>query len=385
MPPTARVRLNNPSLLTWARETAGYTVEQMAEHMGKSPEDICEWESGTAAPTYRQLQDFANKVKRSVAALYLPDVPDEPPLPEDFRTLPVGGTSEFSSESLLAFRELRSSLSEWRDLLRLLAVDEELALPRWRGTDAAVERAGYLRERIGISVADQVSWRNYYAALDEWRWALHGLGVLVQVFAFPIEDVRAFSMIQHDLGGIGLSSRDAPSGRIFSLFHEVGHLCLRRPGVSGDPLHASGANTSAARVERYCDSFAVAFLLPLDSEEVSRAVETIASDFTEETVAAAARRLKVSKDVLARRAHDAGAVDHRDYWRAVEQWRRHGAMRTRSSGGGDFVVNQVSHKGKPFVSDVLQALDAGALTAFEASKMLSLRPGHLEKARSRVT
>ena len=58
-----KVKLNDPALLTWARESAGYSVDDVADWFKtKSAADIRAWENGRDAPTYRQLEKFARKV-----------------------------------------------------------------------------------------------------------------------------------------------------------------------------------------------------------------------------------------------------------------------------------------------------------------------------------
>lgn len=389
MPRSARVRLNNPALLTWARTTAGYSVDDIARHLGKSPEVIEAWERGDAAPTYRQLQDFAAVVRRSVASLYLPEAPDEPPPPPDFRLLPGRERGRFTSEALMAFRELRVNLANLREILSVLGEDLTFALPRWRGFGDVARHASELRELLGVSVETQMTWKSLDHALDEWRWRLFRQGVVVQVLRVPITDVRGFSMISEDLGGIGLSNQDRGGGRAFSLFHEVAHLCLRRPGVSGDgdAGEYEGGDEFAA-LECYCDSFAAEFLLPREHPAVRAAIAEVAGDFTYDTVRRVGSRFKVSKYVMARRALEVGAVSPPVYWEQREAWLDHDATQ-RARGWADHVRTAVSHKGKPFVAKVLEAIDTGRLTSYEGAQMLSsrdrtLRPDQLAAARERV-
>ncbi|MBE8232137.1 MAG: helix-turn-helix transcriptional regulator, partial [Endozoicomonadaceae bacterium] len=52
-----------PSVLTWAREDAGYTIEDAAKKFPK----IAKWESGESSPTYKQLKDISNEFSCSIA------------------------------------------------------------------------------------------------------------------------------------------------------------------------------------------------------------------------------------------------------------------------------------------------------------------------------
>jgi len=389
---SVKVKLNNPSLLTWARESAGYGLGEIAGYLGKSVEDVHAWETGSDAPTYRQLQKFARKVHRPVAALFLPEVPGEPPPPEDLRMVPGPRRGDFTPEARLAFRELRNSMAELRalldDLHRLLG----LSLPSWPGPhEPAAPRAVHLRELLGVTVEAQMGWRDEYQALNEWRDVLFDVGVLVQAFQVSVETVRAFSELGYGLGGVGISSKDSPRGRIFSVFHEVAHLCLRMPGVSGRVLRRA-TGERAATIEPYCDGFAAAFLLPAADPHVSAAVDGLGRNFTLERARRCARQFHVSKYVVARRLFDLGKIEPDRYWTEIDAWGAEDARiaaadarRRREQerdSGPSHVTLRVNQAGKRYVATVMEALQGGLLTTHEAAKVLSLRPESLADAQA---
>jgi Zn-dependent peptidase ImmA (M78 family)/DNA-binding XRE family transcriptional regulator len=376
-----RAKLNNPAVLRWARENAGYDVHRMAQLMGKGPETIEAWETGEARPTIRQLRKFAHKVHRPLAALYLPEVPDDAQLPRDYRMVPGAERGEFTPEALLAFRQLSNSLSYLRGLVADLGEPLSLDLPHWLDTgESPPTRAAELRETIGVSFPEQVGWSNNYEALREWRSALFDRGVVVQAFPVPVEDVRGFSMIEHGLSGIGLSSKDAVLGRVFSLFHEVAHVCLRQPGASGI-LTGPDCADDVAQLERYCDKFAAAFLLPAREPEVEAAVTALQGEFTISRASSLAHRLKVSKYVLARRVLDTGLISSSDYWQHIDAWRSADAANVRSGKGGNYYKNKVSGLGPRYVGKILQGVARNVITERDAARALGIRLGGLDRVR----
>ncbi|MCU0242073.1 MAG: helix-turn-helix transcriptional regulator, partial [Vicinamibacteria bacterium] len=50
----------NPKILQWARERAGYTVDEVAVRLKKPVVVVRAWEGGTDAPTFRQLEEMAD-------------------------------------------------------------------------------------------------------------------------------------------------------------------------------------------------------------------------------------------------------------------------------------------------------------------------------------
>jgi len=87
-----RVRANiNAHVLVWARQTAGYVLEEAARKIGISPEKLQAWEAGEDKPTLRQLRIAANVYKRPTALFYCSTPPPEPPDIADFRVMPAAG------------------------------------------------------------------------------------------------------------------------------------------------------------------------------------------------------------------------------------------------------------------------------------------------------
>jgi transcriptional regulator with XRE-family HTH domain len=70
-----------PGLLVWARERAGYTVEQSAQRLRVSPERLTAWEIGAARPTVKQLRRLGGIYGRPLAVFYLPEPPRGPRQP----------------------------------------------------------------------------------------------------------------------------------------------------------------------------------------------------------------------------------------------------------------------------------------------------------------
>ena len=72
-----------PSLLTWARERADKSQENLLKRFNKLPV----WETGELKPTLKQLQEFAQAVHVPLGYLFLPEPPKEKLPTADFRTI----------------------------------------------------------------------------------------------------------------------------------------------------------------------------------------------------------------------------------------------------------------------------------------------------------
>ena len=79
--------LIKPSVLKWARETSGTTVEEAAKRLRVPASTFAEWETVESSLKLGQLRTLAAYFKRPLSALLLPEPPAEPPGPTDFRRL----------------------------------------------------------------------------------------------------------------------------------------------------------------------------------------------------------------------------------------------------------------------------------------------------------
>src|SRR5688572_4103482 len=82
----------NPQILSWARESAGLTLEDAARAIGLSGEHaaarLAEMEAGERDPSRPQLLKMAERYRRPLLVFYLPAPPARGPRTHDFRTLP---------------------------------------------------------------------------------------------------------------------------------------------------------------------------------------------------------------------------------------------------------------------------------------------------------
>lgn len=374
-----------PAMLRWARSTAGLTDEQLARTAGVSLEKWQAWESGRQAPTFRQLEKIAHRCRRPVALFYLPAPPEEPPLPADYRQAGgAGGRPPLETTTLLAIRKARWFQSVASGLQDLRRSRGGSPMPHVASAIWPTQTAAQLRAELGVTVADQIRWKDIPEALRNWRSLIEQTGILV--FQFPMEQqvARGFSLWDERVPAIVLNSKDSPAGRCFTLFHETAHLFLRKPGICiPHPPEGRDPNASERGVERFCDGFAIAFLAPLDDPVVQRQLRLVLDEegqIAPDAAAAAALRLKISREALLWRLVDAGLSHPETVRRQLETWRN----QTLPSSPGGFpppARRSLSQRGHAFTSIILDALDQGRITSADASDYLELSTSRIEEVR----
>jgi len=255
-----------PSVLEWAIEESGYSLQDIAHAVGVDVASLGQWISGEM-PTLTQARKLAAKLHRPFAALLLPSPPERRPLPVQFRQ-PLDAQREPNPDER---RYLRRA-ARLQEVLSWLAKQLEVSQPRILAAstnDDPTLVASEARRLLRVSVRSQIEWPTPSAAFDEWRLALENTGLLVFLLSMGKNSCNGFS-IWDDLAPIvAVNTAWNESARIFTLFHEFGHLVTRTSSACVDPVKAA---SKADPVERWCQRFAAEALMP--AREVSATIRS---------------------------------------------------------------------------------------------------------------
>jgi Zn-dependent peptidase ImmA (M78 family) len=139
----------------------------------------------------------------------------------------------------------------------------QIDLPRSVSGEEAELAAGRIREWLGVALDEQVSWGSGVEAWKNWREQLEQLGLLVFVLQLGPDNIRGFSSWDSVAPVIAVNTAYNPEARIFTAFHELGHLTLRSEAACAD-LAWTERRPAASDIaeERWCEEFAASALLP---------------------------------------------------------------------------------------------------------------------------
>jgi len=253
-----------PSVLRWAIEQSGYSTEDVAHAIGVDVASLEEWASGDSRPTLTHARKLASKLHRPFAALLLPAPPETRPLPVEFRH-PIGDQRELNPNER---RHLRRA-ARFQEVLSWLARELEIEKPRTplaSVDDDPVLMASVARDVFRITTMDQKGWATSSVAFDEWRTALESTGHLVFLFSLGKGSIQGFSLWEDFAPVVAINTAWNESSRIFTLFHEMGHLITR---TSSACLESVRTSSRTDPVERWCERFAAAVLMPTKDVETT--------------------------------------------------------------------------------------------------------------------
>jgi len=225
----------NPKVLKWARQATGLSKNEVAERFKKDESVVQLWETGKESPTYPQLERLAYQIyKRPLAIFFFPEPPDEETPEHSFRTLP-GFKIEDLSPRVRYLRREALAMKEFLSRLHGGANEKWSAFISkcdFTGGESAIKLASTVREQLGVSFEEQLSWKSTNEAFEKWRTVLASTGVFVYKEAFDQESLSGFCLYDDTFPVIYINNSNARSRQIFSLFHELAHLIARTGGVT---------------------------------------------------------------------------------------------------------------------------------------------------------
>src|SRR5579883_889229 len=234
-----------PSVLTWARERAGYGIDELEQDF----KGIEEWEAGSRSPTYPQLERLADKLRLPVAVFFFPAPPSVPPIRESFRTL---SDTEFDSLPPRVKLMLRRAKAMQLNLAELndghnpqpRLVTRDLSFPV---TVNVRTMASQVREYLNVSIREQKEWGSVELALENWRRAITEVGVFIFKDAFKADEYSGFCLYDEEFPIIYVNNSVSKTRQIFTLFHELAHLIFHTSGIDTEIDEFMDAMPATAR------------------------------------------------------------------------------------------------------------------------------------------
>jgi len=360
-----------PSVLRWAREAQGYSVDDVALHLKRETDEIEAWESGESAPSYSQLEKLAYGLyKRPLAVFFLPEPPQEPDVKQEFRTLP-----DFELDQLAADTRYQLRLAHALQISLLELSDEKNTADRLIFRDIKLttksglsKAANEIRAYLKISLDEQSSWKSSDAALKAWRNVVEEAGIYIFKHSFKQKSISGFCLSHAEFPIIYLNNSTTKTRQIFSLFHELAHLLLSQNSITKfDTSYIAQLPKKEQNIEKFCNALAAEILVP-DSDFSKRIIGE--KSINEVLVSNLAKRYRVSREVVLRRILEKGLVSREFYESKSKQW----ADEVEAGGaGGDYYATQASYLGDQYLRLVFSRHYQGRLTLEQAADYLGVR------------
>ena len=385
----------NPEILSWARETAGLTLEEAVgklkirdAHGVAAEERLAALESGETEPTRQMLVKMAKQYRRPLVTFYLSTPPAKGDRGADFRTLPSQNhysTAEAVLDALV--RDLRARQSMVRAVLE--DEDEAKELPIVGSNTISDGRSAVLvslRDFLAVGLDEYRRQPNADAAFGLLRGAAERAGVFVLLkgdlgsyhTAIDVEIFRGLTIADDIAPFVVLNDRDARAVWSFTLLQELTHLILGDTGIGGA--------RSEQAIERFCDDVAGEFLLPQDELQGLIVDDTQDQEAFAKRISEFARERNVSRTMVAYKAWRTAAINEDAYEMLASKFRQQwigerATLRERAQGqdgGPNYYVVRRHRVGSGLMDLARRMMGAGALTTSSAAKVLGVKPQQVQ-------
>lgn len=368
---TARVEVP-VELISWARERSGVSSDELARRFPK----LDDWESGELAPTFKQLEDFANATHTPFGFFFLPAPPEvELPLP-DFRTMNDQSVREPSADLLDTLFDMQQRQDWYRDFALSHGESPVSVVGSLTPSADIVVAARRLRTELHFEVASRgPSWSEAFRRLAE---SAEDIGVLVMLNGIVgsnthrklnPREFRGFALVDAYAPLVFVNGADTKAAQIFTLAHELAHIWVGQSALSDAELFPDEYSND---VEEWCNAVAAEMLVPA---EMVRSEYRSGNDLTFE-LERLAGRFKVSTLVILRRLKDLRYLSIEAFVEAFRSERQRvlAFMEEREpSSGGNFYNTHITRTGKRFPRALITSAREGETLYRDAFRLLGLK------------
>lgn len=376
-----------PTILKYARYYSGYSVVDAAKKIKIKPEILETLESEGGNVSISQLENVANLYKRPLAYFLLKEVPPDVVLPKDFRIIYESDEDHLSPKVLLAVRKARYIQSI---IAELTLSKIEYSFPKVDLNSDIEKVAVEFRKIIDVSLTEQSKWYQPATALRNWKEAVEKLQIFVLQQSLNGEEVSAFCLADQNPYIVSIDSSEHENRRIFSLFHEIGHILLHRSGVCA--IDNVNRNSSQyIKVEKFCNQFSASFLVPkenfIKNEIVAELSKKPFSSWDNSDIKTLSLNYRVSQEVIYRRLVSVGILSDSEYQRKRAELIKGFEEYKKKAPVADLKIpyfqKVISQHGRGFVGLISENLNSNRITLADASDYLGINSGHIAKVISK--
>ncbi|MBE0547602.1 MAG: ImmA/IrrE family metallo-endopeptidase [Rubrivivax sp.] len=361
-----------PTVVRWARERAGYSMDDAVRHFKK----IAAWEAGEALPTYVQVEQMAERFKIPVAVFFFPKPPAVPPIEQSFRTLTAEDFAAIPRTVRFFLRRgqaMQLNLAELNDSKnpagRVISADLKFS------PNASLDKiAADVRAYLGVSIEEQASWKSVEEALEKWREVFATkAGVYVFKDAFRAPNYFGFCLYDDEFPVIYINNSSAKTRQIFTLFHELGHLLFQTSGVDlSDDHFIEHLGSAEQKIEIICNGLAARVLVPddvldkmLTGAKIGRQLATQFAGY-----------FSVSREVVYRKFLDRGLIDADEYGAAAKEWAAQMKPKDAES-SGNYYNSQHAYLGQRYIDLAFTRYYQHRFDRGQLAEYLNLKPKNL--------
>lgn len=373
-----------PRVLAWARQQSGYSINDVARKLKREPTEVTAWENGDASPTYVQLEKLAYQLyKRPLALFFMPAPPEEPPLKQEFRTLPAAEMDTLLPQTRYLLRTAQAFQFSLKELNEGINPVAQPIFKEIRFTGRIKQTAQKVREHLKVSLTDRTEWRSADDALKAWRHVVEHSGVYVFKQSFEQKAISGFCLVDDEFPIIFINNSTTKARQIFTLFHELAHVLMGVNAIGKvDEAYIEALPQEDKQIEQLCNALAAELLVPSDDFDG----QTVGvQEFDNSILEDWANQYWVSREVILRRLLDMGKIDRDDYVSKILLWQANAQNSDKKGAGGNYYATQVAYLGENYLRLVFDRYYQGRLDVDQVAGHLGIKAKNVSGIEAQLT
>lgn len=367
-----------PEVLKSIRLSLRLDLTKVSQKSKISIKDLMSFESaGGKKPTLNQLRSLAKVYNKPLAALLLYKPIEEKPLPKDRRTVKSELVGVFDLKTIKVVERARALLASLLQLKKELGIEIKKFSDSASLDDDPTEIANHFRIKWKLDELKHLP--NNDAALEGFIEKVEELGVAIFQLPLTKDNLRGFSITDEEIPIIVIKRGGEPAtAKIFTLFHEVGHLLLNESGIC-DIGFGSQQN-----IEKWCNAFASEILVPtnelLQHSIVKQYKNASNKVWTSKDLTIIGDEFFVGRLVILRKLYDLHLTTKQYYEKKLKSWNKPTFGRAKEP-GRNIPKEIVKERGKTFISLAFDAYRQNRINIKELSDYLGAKLMHIPKIR----
>ena len=368
----------NKEVLIWAREAIVLSRTSASEKTGISVKRLIQLEEGESQPIFDELKVLSKAYKRTIATLLLTIPPKEKPLPADRRTVDSKDLGNFHEKTIMAIRKARALVVSLIELKQDAGIAISLFQYKASIKDSPATIANKLRKEWNLDEIRQIENINF--ALEAYIEKVESLGVAVFQLSLTQDHLRGFSIVDEIVPIIGIKRGGEPAtAKIFTLFHELGHILLNDGGL------CDLSEKSSIQIEKWCNAFSAEMLIPTSELLQMNIVvdkkakgETI---WTKKELIELANPFHVGPLAILRSLLENKLTTLAYYKGRHQAWNKPSFGRAKHPEGRNVAKETIREKGRTYISLAFSAFDQNRIDLKDLSDFLGVRLSYISKTR----
>jgi Zn-dependent peptidase ImmA (M78 family) len=266
----------------------------------------------------------------------------------------------------------------------LIELKQEFSLPIHRIhisaglRDSVADLAKQIRQDLQLDEVRQFD--NLNNALEAYIEKVESLGVAIFQLSLTQDNLRGFSLVDETIPVIVIKRNEQASAKIFTLFHELGHIILNDGGICDINF-----NQNAQQIEKWCNAFAANLLIPtwelLNMEIVKKQISSGEKLWSKADLISLAKHFHVGPLVILRSLLEQKLTTIEFYQEKHLSWNKPSFGRAKEHEGRNIAKETIREKGRTYISLAFRAYDQNKIDLKDLSDFLGVKLSYIPKTR----